>query len=373
MNTLLEKIRSLFDRNDDIDTADKNKQFMIEAIVGLVVLITLIIFAIWLLLRSGGEGDSTFASLFKKSDKAVETVLDTDDNEDARDMSMKPGTDEGDQSTADADSADIAASEKTDESKGIDLNEVSRAKKTGGTKELPQVYTPGKPMEYTGDNYQMPELYGYWDAYQLEAVSDIIKLERMRAITDSLKDSNDFYYYGGEDSTGRPEGKGLAIYANNTYYFGEWKAGQRSGNGMWIRIFPDEPGVVNGVDGVTWHQYSGQWNADYPNGEGQENITYAGPCDEEYAIRNVIGGFNNGFYQGDEYIMTDDGKGSYTDWYGKAKNGVFEYIGSKTGYNGKRAIWKAGDGFDTGEEDDCRWIIPADNADFGIAGLKKGR
>ncbi|MCR5398688.1 MAG: hypothetical protein K6E68_04035 [Lachnospiraceae bacterium] len=346
--------------NEDSPGTDKNKQFMIEAIVGCVVLITLIIFAIWLLLRKELPTD-TAKEIAVEAEDVRETTEPVDmDTENAVSV---PDADVTDKTT------DVTES---DRSKGIDVSKVQRDKKLKGTGELPQVYTPGKALKYSDDDYQMPELYGYWDEYKLDAVSDIIKLERMRKITDKLKGSNDFYYYGDKDAEGRPEGKGLAIYANNTYYFGDWKAGLRSGNGMWVRIFIDEPGVVNGVDGVTWHQYSGEWKDDYPNGSGQENITYEGACDEEYAIRNVIGGFNYGFYDGEVYVMTDDRKGSSTDWYGNAKRGIFTYIGEKSDSQGKRPIWKAGDGYDTGEEDDCRWIYPSDNADFGIAGLKKG-
>ncbi len=339
---------------------DKNKQYMIEAIVGLVVLITLIVFAIWLLVRkSAGE---------RAHEGSNETVaVEESVASDVTDKEMTDGT------TADRGNA---VTDITQEKKGVDLTELEREKKIKATGELPAVYTKGEPLQWTLDTYQLPELYTYWDNYELEAVSDLINLERVRKITDSLKGSNDFYYYGDMDASGNPEGKGLAVYADNTYYFGQWSKGLRSGEGMWIRVFPDKPGTVNGITGVTWHQYAGQWSNDYPNGQGQENIQYEteemNVGTDVYAIQNAIGGFKNGFYNGEMYIMTNDGYGSTTDWYGTAKGGVFTYLNEKKGYNGKRAIWKAGDGYETGENDNCRWIVPAENADYGIAGLKKG-
>ncbi len=360
---LIRLIKGDTGQDGPVDEENRNRQFMIEAVVGLIVLVTLIIFAVWLLLR----GSTPFGN--RSDDKGLQAEVTEEANEAAPDEEVT--TDITDISDT-ADTSDTVGAEQV--GSGIDLTEKAREEKLKGTKELPQVYTPGNRLEYTEDKNQMPELYGYWDAYELEAVSDIIHLERMRKITDSLAGKNDYYYYGALDSSGKPDGKGLAIYSDNTYYFGEWKEGLRNGTGMWVRIFPDEPGVVNGVTGVVWHQYSGEWSNDYPNGKGQEHFTYEGSNadKEEYAIQNVIGGFNNGFYDGEEYIMTVY-NGSSTDWYGTAERGIFKYIGAKTNTLGKRAIWKAAEGYDTGEEDNCRWIIPSQNADFGIAGLKKGR
>ncbi len=335
-----------------MDNLDKNRQFLIEAIAGLVVLIALIAFAVWLLVRgSGGKdrGAQTFEEVSMEEEQPQETVT-----EPAPDTVKNEPT------------------EDKDKSGGIDLNEVNR-KKTVTREELPQVYTPGEAKEWTEDNYQMPELFNCWANYELDAVTDIVKLDRFRKISAALKDSNDFYYYGEKDNEGRPNGKGLAVYAHDTFYYGEFKNGLREGDGMWVRVFIDEPGVVNGIDGVTWHQYSGNWANDLPNGQGQENMQYSPDAKttfDDYAIQNAIGGFVDGFYNGDMYIMTNH-EGSTTDWYGKAKKGVFEYKGDKQGYKGKRAIWEAGEGYETGEEDNMRWILPADNADYGIAGLKK--
>lgn len=344
---------------------DKNRQYMIEAVVGLIVLVTLIVFAVWLLIRKGDNNrrieDEQYA-IEQESGEEVEEIDVTDE----ADVTSDPVNAE----------VKVPAPDNSKENKGIDLTEEERKKKTSAG-ELSQTYTAGQPLSWTEDTYQLPELYACWDAYELDAVTDLINLERVKKITNSLKKSNDFYYYGDTDRDGNPEGKGLAVYADNTYYFGSWKKGLRSGEGMWIRLFPDKNGVVNGITGVTWHQYSGMWSNDYPNGQGQENIQYDPEVldvnKEDYVIQNAIGGFKNGFYNGEMYIMVNDGDGTTTDWYGTAKEGVFTYIGDKKGYAGKRAIWKAGDGYDTGEEDNCRWILPKENSDYGIAGLKKAK
>ena len=141
---------------------------------------------------------------------------------------------------------------------------------------------------------------------------------------------------------------------------------------MWLQIFLSDEGVVNGVKGVTEHQYSGTWSNDLPNGAGQEHIEYDyKQIEGAFVINNAIGDFKDGYYNGKMYIMTVDSLGKTTDWYGNAKAGSFEYLSEKVTVLGKRAIWKVGEGSHTEEEDGCRWIMPEDNNNFGVARLKK--
>ncbi len=326
------------------DDKARRLQFFLEGLMGLIILIILMVSAGWLLIKRATPAEpeeSVVVEAVTSEQPDEETIVESE--------------------VADAGNEDEPVAElpvKHVEVKG----------------ELPQKYEAGKALEYTEDDYQLPELSDCWERYALDAVADLIRLDRVRAITDSLGDSKDFYYYGARGTDGLPSGKGIAVYAHNTYYYGEWVDGKREGEGMWIRLFPNNDGVVNGITGVEEHQYSGKWKGDYPDGEGQENITYsdATALDKEaFAFRNVMGGFKAGYYNGDMYLMTEDGDGSTTDWYGTAQSGSFVTASKKKGYGGKIAIWEVGEGYDTDEEDGCHWIAPGDNLDFGIAGLKK--
>lgn len=334
-------------------TLDENKKFMAEAIGGIILLLVLIAIAIMLLIRKDEPKEEINYAEVTSQDEAIADELEATEVTEATEAIEEVATPEIEESKA---AVDLTKENKTTPVKG----------------ELPQRYTPGNMLEYTADDYQLPELFAYWDNYQLDAVNDLIRLERVRTITDALKNSNDYYYYGSLNSKNLPEGKGLAVYAHNTYYFGEWKNGKRDGNGMWIRIFPDEPGILNGIKGVKEHQYSGNWSADYPDGEGQEHVEYDySQINGEFVILNAIGSFKEGLYNGDMYIMTVNNNGNTIDWYGTAQMGSFSFLSEKKTTLGKRSIWKAGDGYNTDEEDNCRWIMPKDNKDFGIAGLKK--
>ncbi len=336
---------------------DKEKLFIIEAAVGIVVLIVLIIIAGTLLFGKKSDNETP-------EDIQIEEELQSPNEE-----AIEAITDETEPSANTSADTDATAVNSEDQVKN-DVTEITKTTPVKG--ELAQTYTAGNMLTYTKDSYQLPEIYSYWDNYQLEAVGDLIRLDRVRTITNSLGKSNDFYYYGSTNSNGQPDGRGLAVYAYNTYYFGDWSNGKREGNGMWIRLFIDDTGIVNGVKGVKEHQYNGSWSDDLPCGSGQEHIEYdTSKIDKEFVISNAIGEFKDGYYQGSMYIMTIDQSGRTIDWYGTCEKGSFVFLSDKKTNLGKRSVWKAGDGYDTGEEDNCRWMMPKDNVNFGIAGLKK--
>lgn len=240
-------------------------------------------------------------------------------------------------------------------------------------KEPSKYHTEPQYKEYTGDEmWQMEEIYTYWDEYKLEAVDDLIHLPRVRTLTNELEGTNSFYYCGGKDSKGNPHGKGLAVYEGNAYYFGEWKNGKRSGAGMYWKIYPDKTGSLNGVPGVIEHIYNGSWLNDYPNGEGQEHITY--DCDimeGDYIINNVIGNFVDGYYDGELYIMTIEGDGNTIDWEAKANRGVFDYYGKTYSAMGRRKVWERMKESESLGDDNFAWIYEKENTEYGIFGLKK--
>ena len=233
-------------------------------------------------------------------------------------------------------------------------------------------YVAAVMKEYKGEEWQLSELFDYWNQYQLDAVADLIRLERVRTITDELKGTNYFYYYGDVDKNGKPSGKGLAVYADNTYYCGEWKAGVRSGAGMWLQIYPDKTATINGVKGVTEHLYNGTFLNDLPNGTGQEHFEYdLEIMNKNDAFANVIGEFKDGYYDGELYIMTIASNGRTTDWEADAKKGTFIKLKNvSVSAMGNEAVWEnmEEDGM---EDKDFYWIHPTKNSNYGIYGLKK--
>lgn len=242
--------------------------------------------------------------------------------------------------------------------------------------ELPEFYTRSECKKIKNDDPQMKELYSYWDAYELDAVSDLIRLERIRMFTLELAGTNQYYYYGDVDENLVPHGKGLAIYADDTYYFGEWSKGAREGDGMWLRIYYDYSGKEGKATGITEHQYSGTFKNDLPNGPGQEHCSVADDdITNDMTVVNAIGNFKNGYYDGDMYIMTQNRDADRYEWYATANAGTFQYReANKVSTTGKHPVLSKGNdnNHDTDDSDEgYYWMTDEANKGFGIYGLKK--
>ena len=234
-------------------------------------------------------------------------------------------------------------------------------------------YTSATLTERKQEDNQLKELYEYWDAYKLDAVADLVRLERLQKVSKELEGKNKFYYYGSVDRLGRPSGKGLAVYEDNTYYFGDWKEGMRHGKGMWLEVaIYTEENQANNL-GLIEHSYNGEWSKDLPNGQGQEHFSYnydilsEETLDGIKCISNVIGGFKNGYYHGEMYIMTVDEKGNTKDWAGICQEGAWEPF--QIGHTSD-SVWESYEEDEQGNHQ-YHYLLPKENHNYGIIGLKK--
>lgn len=228
-------------------------------------------------------------------------------------------------------------------------------------------YEPGRPKlkaSYQGVAYdteaELKVLFDYWDAKNLDAVRDLIALPRYEAISATLKGSNDFYYHGARDAAGKPHGKGVAVYADNQYYCGDFANGVRAGKGEWLQRYPS---YMNDV--MIEHYYTGEWAGDLPNGKGQDHFEYDENKmnDEQLFLLNAIGTFKDGAYDGEMYIMIEETDGTYTEWTGNCKAGVFDVFGSPDDH-ARVAILRS-----YHDEDHYIWVKPDRNAAFKVAHL----
>lgn len=342
----------------------KNK----EIIIGLIVLIVLSIVALFLIFRRENPKDTA-----DNAKMAVGEPIEYD--KEAMEVEEPQAALEVEKAQVIADNLAIkdepdAEVKNAEDSVKKENSFAQKAELALYSKEEEGYHTNPQRKEYTGeDMWQLEELYNYWIDYKLDAVDDLIRLPRVRTLTNELKGTNYFYYYGQTDSKGRPSGSGLAVYADNAYYCGDWKDGKRSGQGMYLKIFPDKAGTINGVNGITEHMYNGSWVNDYPNGEGQEHFSFdydvlEGDC----IIANVIGNFSDGYYDGELYIMTTDDDKETTDWEATAVRGVFDYCDRSISASGKRTVWEKTK--PSGEQDDFYWLDEPENTGFGIFGLK---
>lgn len=209
------------------------------------------------------------------------------------------------------------------------------------------------------------EMSYYWEQGNQEAVDDLANLAWFMKMSDSIKDEDTFYYYGERNAAGQPEGTGIACYADNAYYYGEWAGGKREGNGKWIKYYVYYDNDVTSDRAYTVHMYMGEWANDMPNGEGQEHydLDMSKASKNDRYLQNVIGTFQDGLYSGEMYLTTLDPNGKQEEWNGVAEEGIWSPYGAATN---KKEVPVCRD---TSDDNNYLWILVKNNKDRGISEL----
>ena len=157
--------------------------------------------------------------------------------------------------------------------------------------ELPPIESPSPIMEvevkdYTKIKYDikqnLSEMEGFFNENNLQALSDLAHLDRFIAMSYAYRNTSEYAYFGDVNSDGKPHGKGVAVYADNQYYCGDWVNGKREGAGVWIHYHIHL--TPNSNDPVTFHEYLGEFKNDLPDGQGQDHYEY----DNSMLIKNIF-------------------------------------------------------------------------------------
>lgn len=219
-------------------------------------------------------------------------------------------------------------------------------------------------ISYTKE-FILNEMLPYFADNNLDAVWDLAHLKRYVKLSAGLKGTDSYYYMGDVDANGAPNGSGLAIYENNTYYYGSWSHGMRSGDGRWYRFYIDEIGKTTTKKKYQAHSYAGEWSNDLPNGEGAEHYDIDTSQLEvrERIIQNVVGNFTNGLYDGEMYATTVDYIGGVEEWYAIAEKGVFA-LWRDMSRIGECSVWQNRDDVDL-----CLDIDKSENKNQGMREL----
>lgn len=209
------------------------------------------------------------------------------------------------------------------------------------------------------------EMSAYWEQGNQSAVDDLANLAWFMKMSDSIKDEKTFYYYGERNAAGQPEGTGIACYADNAYYYGEWVSGKREGVGKWIKYYVYYDNDVTSDRAYTVHMYMGEWADDMPNGEGQEHydLDMSKAAKNDRYLQNVIGTFQDGLYSGEMYLTTLDTNGKQEEWNGLAEEGIWSPYGAATN---KKEVPVCRD---VTNDDNYLWIMVKNNKDRGIGEL----
>lgn len=211
----------------------------------------------------------------------------------------------------------------------------------------------------------LKEAYPHFEANNQDAIWDLAHLKRYVKLSRGLLGTGEYYYQGGVDSDGKPNGTGLAIYERNSYYFGEWSHGKRSGKGSWFRFYIGQKNKENAMGVYASHSYSGEWKNDLPNGEGAEHfevdISKLEPT-REIKIQNVVGNFVDGLYDGELFANTVDYTGTIQEWDGIAEKGVFKLWRDMSSI-GECSVWR--------NKDDHTWCLDIDQSENKNQGIRE--
>lgn len=211
------------------------------------------------------------------------------------------------------------------------------------------------------------EALPYFADNNQDAIWDLAHLKRYVKLSEGLKGTDQYYYNGDVNSDGKPDGQGLAIYENNSYYYGGWSDGVRSGNGTWFRFYIGKKNKTNAMGKYIAHSYSGEWVNDLPNGQGAEHyeVDTSKLQVRERILQNVVGNFTDGLYDGEMYMNTVDYTGNVEEWSGVTEKGVFTLWRDMSAI-GECSVWRKND-----DPSLCIDIDKSENKNQGLRELLK--
>lgn len=208
---------------------------------------------------------------------------------------------------------------------------------------------------------QLGEIMYYWADNNMRALNELAFLEHNKAMSYSLTGTDDYYYYGDADVYGVPNGQGVAVYADNRYYYGSWKDGKRDGEGTFLHYHIHEVQVNKDV--YSYHFYAGSWAGDLPNGAGSEHYAYnMHNLTEGVGYNsNLIGSYQDGLYHGDFYITNIYSDNNTKEWDASAIEGAFQYFSDNKDKLGRRTVQ-----IDRADDDNYIWMHPYANKNLGV-------
>lgn len=334
------------------------KPYMTTLLLG-VIIVLLVCIIVLVLLLSGRRGSNTdevnsdvqqsitdYAKEQQRNDYVPDTSGET--------VAIEPAEDEQEREESESDEEE-KEEEKTepvaaDSDKTAVVVDVEDENDVSYTKE----YILNEALPYFADNNQ-------------DAIWDLAHLKRYVKLSSGLEGTNQYYYTGDVDGSGRPNGKGLAIYEDNSYYYGDWSSGVRSGQGTWYRFYISEKSKRNVMGKYMAHSYAGEWENDLPNGQGAEHydVDISKLQVRERIMQNVVGGFRNGLYDGELYGYTIDYTGTVEEWDAVASAGVFNLWRDMSAI-GECSVWRNKD-----DHNLCLDIDKSENKNQGIRELLK--
>ncbi len=208
------------------------------------------------------------------------------------------------------------------------------------------------------NNQLLQPLLELFQEEDIDGVKDLIRGEAYVTMSDELINADDVYYCGEKDADGNKNGKGVGVYANGYYFYGDYSGNVRSGSGIWIRAVYSESSSIGS------YIFKGTWSDDQPNGTGEATSNfYKDKIGATGLIKQVVtGSYSHGLEEG-KMTMTGTTKAGKTLKYTyETSGGVAKKISDeKTGVEGQYYIGKTSSSSDP--------MLMSDDTPRGVEGF----
>lgn len=341
-------MKKLFDEDEtEIQNMDKAK--ILVSVIPVVLIV--IILAITLIVNSNKKDTP-------KEDDLQQSIMDYAD--DAMPSNSDSVSETSGKDDEESDTDEKAGQEESSDSKEEDSSQTEAPSPTPYQQIMDTDKVDYSKISFDKDE-QLKEMMTYWADNNQKALDDLANLDRFKAMSWKLRDSSDFYYYGDKNAAGLPDGTGIAVYADNQYYYGEWKNGLRSGNGTWIHYHIHN--TANKSDLYLYHQYTGSWANDLPDGEGSEHYDYDTTLFQDNMIycTNLIGSYSAGLIDGEFYMTSTDANENYKEWNASAENGSWSFLSDKRDSVGRGPVYVS-----VKDSNNYFWMLPKENKNIGV-------
>ena len=205
---------------------DKKKDLIPIAAIAVFLVIILILCAVRL------SGRNQKDDVLSAETVSVETVGTEDETQSETERETDPSRTSavGEESTEKKTENEIPAGKEKEDTKDTSLQTAVRT--ISGNDPLAGAEGVNKTNEE-----MLVEMSSFWEQGNMEAVDDLAHLPWFMKMSAGIVDEDTFYYYGERNEQGQPNGLGIACYAQNEYYYGNWVNGVREGSGEWVKFY----------------------------------------------------------------------------------------------------------------------------------------
>ncbi len=183
-------------------------------------------------------------------------------------------------------------------------------------------------------------LYDLFEVQDLDAVKDMLRTDEYMDLVDEVVGDNSFFY-GTKTADGKRSGKGIAVYKDGYFYYGDFANDVREGSGVMMRAVYSESSAIGSF------VYNGEWSNDKPNGSGMcTSNFYKDKIGESGLSKQIITGtYTDGLENGAMTLQGTTRNGGSVSYSYTAENGVAKKISDEdSGVKGQYIIAKSSDG-----------------------------